>query len=214
VVGLDVGVTHFFTDSNGNTIENPRLLRKAEKVLRRAQRRLSRKVKGSNHRKKARSALARKHLLVQRQRKDFVTKLARCVVRSHDLIAVEDLQVRNLVKNRGLAKSISDAGWGLFGAKLAYFAGLFKKVLVKVNPRFTSQNCSTCGRTVRKSLSTRTHLCPCGCMLDRDHNAAINILNLGVQALGQTTAGHAESYAPGESALCFGLGTGPGKASR
>lgn len=214
MVGLDVGLTHFLTDSNGHTVENPRPLRKSEKALRSAQRRLSRKVKGSNHRKKARLKLARKHLLVQRQRKDFATKLARCVVRSHDLVAIEDLQVRNMVKNRHLAKSISDAGWGLFRAKLSYYAALFKKVLVAVNPRYTSQNCSACGKIVRKSLSTRTHLCPCGCVLDRDYNAALNILKLGVEALGNTTAGHAESYAPGESALCLGLATGQGKTSR
>lgn len=213
-IGLDVGLTHFLTDSNGQTIENPRLLRKSEKALRRAHRKHSRARRGSNHDKKARLTLARKHLKVQRQRKDFVTKLARCVVQSHDLVAIEALQVRSMVKNRHLAKSISDVGWGQFRAKLTYYAALFKKVLVAVTPHYTSQNCSACGKTVRKSLSTRTHRCLCGCALDRDHNAALNILKQGMHALEKTTAGHAESHAPGESVLCNDLETGPGKTAR
>lgn len=214
MIGLDVGLTYFLTDSEGQTVENPRLFRKAERALRRAQRMLTRKVKGSNNRKKARLKLAHKHLKVQRQRKDFTTKLAKCVIQSYDLVAIEDLQVRNMVKNRHLAKSIADAGWGQFRAKLAYYAELYKKVLIAVDPRMTSQNCSACGRTVRKSLSTRTHLCACGCVLDRDHNAALNILKLGVLALGRATAGHAESHAPGESVLYSGLETGLGKTAR
>ena len=215
MVGLDVGLTRFLTDSNGETVENPRLLRKSERAIKRLGRRVSRKVKGSKNRAKARRKLARKHLKVQRQRNDFAMKLARCVIRSNDLVAIEDLQVRNMVKNRHLSKSISDAGWGQFRAKLSYYAGLFGKVLVAVKPHYTSVNCSACGKAVKKSLSTRTHVCPCGCVLDRDHNAAINILNLGVACLARnTTAGHAESNAPGESALCLELETAQGKASR
>jgi putative transposase len=213
-VGLDMGLTHFFTDSKGCKVENPRLLKRAEKSLSRRQRKFSRMTKGSNRRKRAKFKLARTHLKVQRQRNDFVTKLARSVVRSHDLVAIEDLQVRNMVKNRSLAKSISDAGWSLFKTKLSYYAGLFKKVIVAVNPRYTSQTCSSCNKVARKSLSNRSHQCNCGCVLDRDHNAALNILRLGVQALSKATAGHAESYAPGESVHCLGLATDQGKTSR
>lgn len=212
MVGLDLGLTAFFTDSNGATEENPRLLRKSEKSLKRLSRRLSRTAKGSNKRKEARKRLARKHLKVQRQRKDFATKLARCVIQSNDLVAIENLQVRNMVKNRSIAKSISDAGWRLFRSKLEQYAERFRKVLVAVNPRYTSQNCSTCGKTVKKSLSTRTHICPCGCILDRDHNAALNILQLGIAQL--STAGHAGMNAPGEVGLCLELATAHNKPSR
>lgn len=203
MIGLDVGLRHFMTDSGGNTIENPRFLRKAEKALKRLQRAVSHKKKGSVNRKKARRKLARKHLKVSRQRNDFATKLARCVVQSNDLIAVEDLQIRNMVKNHHLAKAISDAAWGMFRAKLTYYGKLYGKVVVAVPPQFTSQNCSRCGKIVKKSLSTRTHVCSCGLILDRDHNAARNILSLGVSALSKTTAGHAGSNASGEMALCL-----------
>nr|pir hypothetical protein, 36K - Anabaena sp. insertion sequence IS891 [Anabaena sp.] len=121
-IGLDVGLNHFLTDSEGNTVENPRHLRKSEKSLKRLQRRLSKTKKGSNNRVKARNRLSRKHLKVSRQRKDFAVKLARCVVQSSDLVAYEDLQVRNMVRNRHLAKSISDARGRSFGNGLSISA--------------------------------------------------------------------------------------------
>jgi putative transposase len=193
IVGLDVGLNHFYTDSDGNQIDNPRYLRKSEKALKRAQRRLSRTQKGSKNRAKARNRLGRKHLLVQRQRKDFACKLARCVIQSSDLVAFEDLQVRNMVKNRHLAKSISDAAWSMFREWLVYFGKVFDVPVIAVAPHYTSQNCSNCTRTVKKSLSTRTHRCPhCGHLQDRDWNAAINIL---VKAL--STVGHTEANASG-----------------
>ncbi|NEO81690.1 MAG: transposase [Moorea sp. SIO4G3] len=114
-----------------------------------------------------------------------VSSPARCVIRSNDLVAYEDLRVNNLVKNHCLAKSINDAGWYQFRRWLEHFGKKFCRITVAVNPAYTSQNCSECGEVVKKSLSTRTHICKCGCELDRDHNAAVNILN---RALG--TVGH------------------------
>lgn len=186
-IGLDVGLNHFLTDSEGNTVENPRHLRKSEKSLKRLQRRLSKTKKGSNNRVKARNRLSRKHLKVSRQRKDFAVKLARCVVQSSDLVAYEDLQVRNMVRNRHLAKSISDAAWTQFRQWVEYFGKVFGVVTVAVPPHHTSQNCSNCGEVVKKSLSTRTHACPhCGHIQDRDWNAARNILELGLRTVGHT----------------------------
>lgn len=146
-IGLDVGLNHFYTDSEGNKIDNPRYLRKAQKRLKRLQRRVSQKVKGSSNRKRAINRLGRQHLKVSRQRKDFAVKLARCVVMSHDIVAIEDLKVRNMVKNHHLAKSISDASWSLFREWLKYFALKFGKVVIAVPPHYTSQNCSGCGAT-------------------------------------------------------------------
>jgi putative transposase len=203
---LDVGLTHFYTDSNGQTIDNPRHLRKSEKSLKRLQRKLSHTEKGSNNRDKARNRLSRKHLKVSGaltrtlrdwQRKDFAVKKALCVVQSNDLVADEDLLLANMVKNRKLAKSISDsealaslrasAAWSNFRDWLEYFGKVFGVATVAVPPHYTSQNCSNCGKEVKKSLSQRTHQCPhCGFVLDRDWNAAINILELGLRTVGHT----------------------------
>jgi len=178
MLGLDVGLNHFYTDSDGKQIENPRFLRRGEKALKRAQRRVSKKlrksakgqkVQQSNNYKKARNRLSRKHLKIQRQRKDFAVKLARCVIQSSDLVAIEDLRVRNMVKNHHLAKSISDAAWSLFREWLEYFSKVFGVTVIAVAPHYTSQNCSQCRKTVKKTLSTRTHKClHCGHTQDRD----------------------------------------------
>jgi putative transposase len=198
-VGLDVGLTHFYTDSNGQSVENPRHLRKSEKALKRLQRKLSHTEKGSKNRAKARNRLTRRHLKVSRQRKDFAVKLARCVVQSNDLVAYEDLQVRNMVKNTKLSKSISDVAWSNFRNWLEYFGKVFGVVTVAVPPHYTSQNCSNCGKTVKKSLSERTHRCPhCGHVQDRDWNAAINILEKALRTVGHTGTQHAS----GENDLC------------
>ena len=192
IVGIDVGLKAYSTNSNGNTVENPRHLRKAEKRLQHLQRRFSRTKKGSQNRKKARQRLAKGHLKVQRQREDFARKQANALVTSHDLIAYEDLKIANMIKNRHLAKSMSDAGWGQFLAWVNYYAALHAIPAIKVVPHYTSQNCSGCGTLVKKSLSVRTHVCPaCGLVLDRDENAARNIL-----AKALSTAGHAATDAP------------------
>ncbi|MBV8887983.1 MAG: transposase [Chroococcidiopsidaceae cyanobacterium CP_BM_RX_35] len=180
-IGIDVGLIDFYTDSDGNKVDNPRHLRKSEKALKRQQRRVSKKKKGSNNRKKEIKRLGRKHLKVSRQRQDFAVKLARCVVHSHDVVAYEDLQVRNMIRNRRSAKSISDASWSQFFEWLQYFGKVFGKIVIAVPPQYTSQECSQCGKVVKKALSQRTHICPCGCVLDRDENAALNILAKGLK---------------------------------
>jgi len=185
-IGLDVGLKEYYTDSNGVMIQNPKFLRIGEKVLKRSQRRVSRKVKGSKNRGKARQILGKRHLKISRKRKDHAVKLARCVVQSNDLISYEDLRIKNLVKNHCLAKSINDASWYQFRVWLEYFGKVFKRVTVAVNPQYTSQECSSCGEVVKKTLSTRTHVCKCGCVMDRDENAARNILSRGLSTVGHT----------------------------
>ncbi|NCS76558.1 MAG: IS200/IS605 family element transposase accessory protein TnpB [Microcystis aeruginosa K13-07] len=191
-VGIDLGLNHFLTDSNGYKIDNPRFLRKSEKRLKKAQRKLSKKKKGSQKRLKQKSKVARLHLKVSRQRKDFAVKTAKALIQSNDLVVYEDLKVSNMVKNPKLAKSISDASWSMFTDWLDYFGKIHGKFVVAVNPQYTSQQCSSCGNIVKKTLSVRTHVCSCGCVLDRDENAAINILarantvgRTEIQALGQ-----------------------------
>ena len=185
-VGLDVGINEYYTDSNGEVIKNPRFLRVGEKALKRSQRRVSKKVKGSSNRGKARHILGKRHLKISRQRKDHAVKLARCVVQSSDLIAYEDLRIKNMVKNHCLSKSINDASWYQFRCWVEYFGKVFKRVTVAVNPQYTSQECSSCGTIVKKTLSTRTHICRCGCEMDRDENAARNILSRGLSTVGHT----------------------------
>jgi putative transposase len=210
MLGLDVGLAHFLTDSDGKTVENPRYLRKSERSLKRSQRKLSRKKKGSNNRTKARNRVGRKHLKVSRQRKDFVVKTARCVVQSADLVVYEDLKVRNMVKNHHLAKSISDASWSMFREWVEYFGKVFKIGVIAVAPHYTSQECSGCGAIVKKTLSTRTHTCSCGTILDRDHNAALNILRIGLSTVGHTGTQNVS----GENDLCVGEATPQRKPTR
>ena len=199
-VGLDVGLESFYTDSNGVSVGNPRFLRKAEKKLKRYQRRLSRRVKGSKNRRKQIDKVGRAHQVVSQQRKDFVVKTARCVVKSNDFVAVEDLKVRNMVKNHKLAKSISDASWSTFRLWLEHYGRKFGKVVQATNPAYTSQLCSECGclQTVKKELKDRWHHCEhCGYGAHRDHNAARNILKSALLDY-TNTAGHAGIYAWGD----------------
>lgn len=155
-IGLDMGLKQFYTDSNGDSVDSPKFLRQAERKIKRVQRKHSRKVKGSANRRKSKNRLGRVHLKVQRQRKDFAIKLARCVVKSNDFVALEDLQVLYMVKNHCLAKSMSDAAWSLFANYLGYYGSVFGRPVVKVPPHYTSQDCFWCGRRVLKSL-VRTH---------------------------------------------------------
>jgi putative transposase len=185
-IGLDVGLKEYYTDSNGVTVENPRFLRKGERQLKCSQRQVSRRVKGSFNRGKARRILGSRHLKISRQRKDHAIKLARCVITSNDVVVYEDLRIKNLVKNHCLAKSINDASWYQFRVWLEYLGKVFGKITIAVNPAYTSQECSSCGTIVKKSLSTRTHVCKCGCILDRDCNAARNILSQGLGTVGHT----------------------------
>ncbi|MEH1855750.1 MAG: transposase [Nostoc sp.] len=185
-VGLDVGLKEYYTDSNGIMVDNPKFLRVGEKILKRSQRRVSRRLKSSQNRGKARQILGKRHLKISRQRKDHAVKLARCVVQSNDLIAYEDLRIKNMVKNHCLAKSVNDASWYQFRVWIGYFGKVFKRVTVAVNPQYTSQECSGCGEIVKKTLSTRTHVCSCGCVMDRDENAARNILSRGLGTVGHT----------------------------
>ena len=189
-IGLDVGLNHFYTDDKGNQIENPRFYRKGEKALNRLNRSKSKKyVRGvkpqSKNYHKARKRYALKHLKISRQRKDHAVKLARCVVTSNDVVAYENLRIANMVKNHNLAKSITDAGWYQFREWVEYFGYKFGKITIAVPPQYTSINCSDCGSKVKKALSTRTHKCKCGCVLDRDENAARNILSLGLNTAGR-----------------------------
>jgi len=175
-IGLDVGLESFYTDSNGHQEPNPKFLRKAESGIKHAQRAIYKKVKGSSGRRKARARYSTKHLRVSRQRNEHAKRLARNVCKSNDLVAYEDLRVANMIKNHYLAKSISDASWYQFRQWIEYFATKFGRLAVAVPPQYTSQECSQCKRIVKKSLSTRTHVCLCGLILQRDWNAAINIL--------------------------------------
>jgi putative transposase len=176
-IGIDVGLKSCLTDSDGNTIENPRFYRTSQKTLRRKQRTLCRRTKGSQRRRKAAKSTAQTHLKIARQRRDFHYKTAKQYAEHYQVMAVEKLSILNMVQNHALAKSIMDASWGAFLDILSEKAARAGHTVVRVNPRFTSQKCSKCGENVQKSLSVRTHLCPfCGYIADRDVNAAKNIL--------------------------------------
>jgi putative transposase len=194
------GIKYFLADSHGETVESPNFYRKSERQLNRANRKKSKKYRNgakpqSKNYHKARVRYSRQHLRVSRQRKEYCKEQAYSVIQSNDLVAYEDLNVKGLVRNRHLAKSISDAGWSTFRQWLEYFGRKYGKATVAVAPHYTSQNCSNCGETVKKSLSVRTHVCPhCGFVADRDHNAAMNILQKGLR-----TVGHTGTYMLGES---------------
>jgi putative transposase len=193
MIALDVGLKEFYTDSNGHTEPNPKFYRTGERRLKFRQRRVSCKKKGSANRRKAINRLGRVHLKISRQREEHAKRVARCVIQSNDLVAYEDLRIKNLVKNHCLAKSINDVGWYQFRKWLEHFGIKFGKITVAVNPAYTSQECSNCGTLIKKSLSMRTHVCKCGFVLDRDWNAAINILKLAL-----STTGHVGTWVDAE----------------
>lgn len=178
-VGIDMGLTSFLATSDGELKEAPKTYRKAEKELAKAGRKVSRRIKKSKRRKKAVKILAVKHEKVANQRKDLAHKLANELIKKHDLIAHEKLQIRNMVKNRYLAKSINDAGWNLFLTILSYKVAETGKKIVEVDPRNTSQICSNCDepRKEKLKLSQRKFNCfKCDYQENRDINAARNIL--------------------------------------
>ena len=183
--GIDLGIEAFATTSDGTRIFHPGWYRQAERALKTAQRRVSRRKKGSHRRRKAVALLAKAHQRVRRQRQDFHHKAALTLLRENDTIYHEDLQTANMLKNHHLAKSIQDAGWSQFLSILAFKAACAGKRVVAVPPAYTSQRCSGCGVVVQKGLSVRWHSCPaCGTSLHRDHNAARNI-----ESAGQTLRG-------------------------
>lgn len=190
--GIDVGIEKFAALSDGALIKNPQFLRESEAKLKYEQRKLSRKKKGSNSRKKQKHKLAKLHCKIKNRRNNFLHIESRKLVRSYDVIVFEDLRIKNMVKNHYLAKSISDASWAKFIKYVSYKAESAGKKVIFVNPRNTSQICSGCGAIVKKSLSVRVHKCPsCGLEIDRDVNAAINILRAGTAPGGATAlAGH------------------------
>lgn len=202
-VGIDLGLLHFGTLSDGSTIENPRHLRVSEQKLKKLQQALSRKKRGSKRRKKAAQLVGKAHRHIRNQRKDFHQKEARKLVNRAGVIVFEKLQPANMSKRpkpkqdeetgrylpngasakAGLNKSINDAGWGQFQQIVVNKAEWAGSRVLFVNPKYTSQMCSDCGTMVQKALDERWHSCSCGCELDRDHNAAINIQRAGMALL-------------------------------
>jgi putative transposase len=179
-IGLDVGIKSFLVDSEGRKVDNPLYLKKSLKVLKVQQRKLCRSIKGSQGRKDARLQVAKTYEKISNQRKDFLHKVANYYIQNNQKIFIEDLKINNMVRNRHLARSIADSSWGTFFSLLNEKAESAGRQVIKVNPNGTSQRCSECGERVQKSLAIRIHCCPfCGCVLDRDHNAAINIQKLG-----------------------------------
>ncbi len=212
-VGVDVGLESFATLSDGTQIENPRWFRKAEKKLALHQRNLSRKQLKSLNRDKQRDKVAKLHKKTANQRKDFQHKVSRQLVEGNDLIAYEDLNVRGMVKNRHLAKSISDAGWRQFIAFVCYKAEEAGSMAVAVNPFSTSIDCSGCGFPVEKTLAQRIHKCPnCGLEIPRDWNAALNIRKLGLLSLPQELR-DVKPVETGTSAPCSKLWSGKQEAT-
>jgi putative transposase len=179
-IGIDMGLKSFLVDDEGEEVEIPQHYRKAEKRLKRQQRSLSRKKKGSKRRQKAVKRLARQHLKVANQRKDFHYKTAKKLLNKGKNIGHEALNIKGIAKTK-MAKSTHDAGWGTFLQILKVKAERAGLTTIVVNPNGTTQNCSNCGQKVPKTIRDRWHSCPhCGCELDRDHNAAINIKHRAV----------------------------------
>jgi len=206
-IGVDVGLKEFATLSNGETIENHRFFVKSEKRLKKAQRILSRRKKGSNRREKARYRVALIHEKISNQRHDFHHQLTRKLVDNYGTIVIEDLKITNMVRHPYLAKHINDASWGQFARFLCYKAESAGCRVEKVDPRGTSQDCSHCGNKVPKTLAQRWHRCTyCGVVMDRDLNASKNILN-------KDTVGTTEIYARGDgsSPLGYGLEDSPSR---
>jgi len=185
-VGIDMGLSSFATLSNGKKVLNPRFFRSEEKELARVQRRLSKAEKGIVERKNRIKVVRRVQERIANKRCDFVYRLSRSLVDEYGVIAFEDLNVKGMVRNHCLAKSMGDAAWNMLITITKYKAESAGTVVALVNPAYTSKLCSRCGLLVEKKLSDRTHECPgCGLVMDRDEAAAVNILRLGLQSIGQ-----------------------------
>lgn len=184
-VGIDVGLTTFAALSTEEEIANPRFFRKEEKALARVQRQHSRLAKGTLERGKHRRIVARVHERIAWRRENFTHQESRQIIDRFGVICVEDLRVNRMIHNHCLAKSIVDASWSAFFAQLSHKAEEAGRQFVKVNPAYTSQTCSVCGHRQKMPLSERIFDCPCcSVQLDRDLNASLNILRLGLQSLG------------------------------
>lgn len=212
VVGIDLGLLHFGTLSDGSTIENPRYLRASEQKLKKLQEALSGKKRGSKRRRKAAQRVGNHHRHIRNQRRDFHHKEARKLVNSYGMIVFEELQPANMSKRpkpkqdeatgaylpngasakAGLNKSILDAGWGQFQQIVVNKAEWASSRVLFVSPQYSSQMCSSCGAIQKKELSERWHSCSCGCSLDRDHNAAINIKRAGLLLLAKESQARTE----------------------
>lgn len=178
--GIDVGLASFATFDDGSQVPSPRIARRAEREMRRRQRAFARCKRGSNNRRKVRADVTRLHTKIANTRETFLHQLSARIVREHDVIAIEALNTKGLSSGM-LARSVNDASWAKFFQFLSYKAAWAGRELIAVDPRNTSQACSGCGVIAPKKLSTRWHKCPdCGTLLDRDHNAAINILHRAV----------------------------------
>lgn len=189
VVGIDVGISSLITTSEGEKVENPKWYRAGQAKLRILNRRVSRRKKGGSNRRKAIRQLQTHHEKVSNQRKDFLNKIAHKLIEQNDLIAIEDLQVTNMVRNRHLSKSILDSGWSYFRQRLTEKAVEAARTIAIVNPAYTSKTCSSCGFVFEHlTLADRWVRCECGLSLDRDHNAALNVLRLGRSLWSQSTA--------------------------
>ncbi len=182
-VGIDLGTINYVYDSDENHFDNPRHLDKSSKKLRREQRRLSRKIKGSQNRNKQRVSVARTHEKITNQRDDFLHKLSHYYTNNYGYIAVENLNIRGLIRISYNAKNIMDTSWSRFIQMLCYRAERAGCTVVKVEPRGTTQMCSNCGVEVRKELWNRIHKCKCGLEIDRDYNSAMNILKRALESL-------------------------------
>lgn len=186
-VGIDVGVASLLSTSDGKHIGNPTWYRSEQARLRILQRRVARRKLGGANRRKAVQALARQHEHVANRRMDFLKKLVYDLVSRYDRVAVEDLQIPNMVRNPHLAKSILDAGWGYFRQHLSFKAAYAGKTVMAVAPAYTSRTCSGCGAVFEAlTLADRWVRCDCGLSMDRDENAARNVLTLGRSAWGVT----------------------------
>jgi putative transposase len=184
-VGVDVGLTHFATLSTGEQVANLRFFRKDAKALAKAQRRLSKTEQKTSEYAKRRKVVAHIHERIANRRKDFAHKLSRRLVNEFGIIVMEDLNIVWMLKNHSLAKSIADAAWNQLAIYTCYKAASAGRTYMQVDPRGTSQRCSRCGGVVKKDLSVRVHQCPyCGLEIDRDLNAALNILAVGLHSLG------------------------------